>query len=46
MGMWVNNDIDPLKPFNPLWGETFRAKVGDIDCSFEKTLHKPPVTNF
>lgn len=42
----MNYDTDALKPFNPIWGETLNAKVGDFDCSLEKTLHKPPVTSF
>mmetsp|Transcript_68424 Transcript_68424/g.147661 ORF Transcript_68424/g.147661 Transcript_68424/m.147661 type:complete len:97 (+) Transcript_68424:356-646(+) len=44
--MGGNLTLDPKKPFNPVWGETYRALIDDIDFSFEKTLHKPPVLNF
>eukprot|EP00341_Mesodinium_pulex_P002428 CAMPEP_0116899426 /NCGR_PEP_ID=MMETSP0467-20121206/7997_1 /TAXON_ID=283647 /ORGANISM="Mesodinium pulex, Strain SPMC105" /LENGTH=111 /DNA_ID=CAMNT_0004572239 /DNA_START=262 /DNA_END=597 /DNA_ORIENTATION=- len=34
------------KPFNPIWGETFQAKIGDMDCALEQTLHKPLASSF
>jgi len=42
----ITHDICPLKPFNPTWGETLNAQIGDIECYLEKTLHKPPVVSF
>lgn len=34
-----------LKPFNPILGETYQIKVGNINCYLEQTLHKPPTAN-
>ena len=36
----------PLKPFNPILGETFQSKVLDFHFYLEQTSHHPPVTNF
>lgn len=40
--------LSPLqtKPFNPILGETFQIKVGDLDLYFEQVLHKPPTCAF
>ena len=34
------------KPFNPILGETFQAKIGDNLVYFEQTSHHPPIFNF
>jgi len=34
------------KPFNPILGETFQAKVGNSLCYSEQTSHHPPVNNY
>lgn len=34
------------KPFNPILGETFQAKVGDLQMYLEQTSHHPPIFNF
>ena len=34
------------KPFNPILGETFQAKIGDVDLYFEQTCHHPPIFNY
>ena len=34
------------KPFNPILGETFQAKIGDADLYMEQTSHHPPVFNY
>ena len=34
------------KPFNPILGETFQAKIGDADIYVEQTSHHPPVFNY
>ena len=35
-----------LKPFNPILGETFQAKIGDTEIYVEQTSHHPPIMNF
>jgi len=35
-----------LKPFNPILGETFQAKVLDSLFYLEQTSHHPPILNF
>ena len=35
-----------LKPFNPIIGETFQAKIGNLNVYLEQTVHKPPTANF
>ena len=35
-----------IKPFNPLLGETFQIKIGNLNCYFEQTMIYPPTTNF
>jgi len=34
------------KPFNPIIGETFQAKVGDIHMYLEQTSNHPPIFNY
>jgi hypothetical protein len=34
------------KPFNPILGETYQAKIGDNLIYCEQTSHHPPVLNF
>lgn len=34
------------KPFNPVIGETYQCKIGDMNIYLEQTLHKPPTGNF
>lgn len=36
-----------LKPFNPILGETFQAKIGENTFIYvEQTSHHPPIYNF
>lgn len=34
------------KPFNPIIGETFQIKEGDISAYYEQTAHHPPILNY
>ena len=34
-----------IKPFNPLLGETYQIKIGNLNCYFEQTMINPPTTN-
>jgi hypothetical protein len=34
------------KPFNPILGETFQAKIGDAEVYMEQTSHHPPIFNY
>jgi hypothetical protein len=34
------------KPFNPILGETFQAKIGNSSIYFEQTSHHPPIANY
>lgn len=36
----------PLKPFNPILGETFQAKVNNFTYYLEQTSHHPCIMNF
>jgi hypothetical protein len=38
--------VTQLKPFNPILGETFQAKIGDTLLYIEQTSHHPPIYNF
>jgi hypothetical protein len=38
--------VTQLKPFNPIWGETFQAKIGDTKMYLEQTSHHPPIYHF
>jgi len=35
-----------LKPFNPILGETFQARIGGYKVVAEQTSHHPPITHF
>lgn len=35
-----------LKPFNPIWGETFQCKIGDTKLYLEHSCHHPPIYHF
>ena len=35
-----------LNPFNPILGETYQAKIGNLNIYLEQTLLKPPTANF
>ena len=35
-----------VKPFNPIIGETYQAKIGNLNIYLEQTVHKPPTANF
>ena len=41
----INLSVVPIKPINPLLGETFQVKIGNINCYFEQTNINPPTTN-
>ncbi|KAI9314604.1 hypothetical protein BX666DRAFT_2029475 [Dichotomocladium elegans] len=34
------------KPYNPILGEQFRCKLGDVDCICEQVCHHPPISAF
>ena len=34
------------KPFNPILGETFQTKIGNMNIYCEQTMNKPPTANF
>lgn len=38
--------ITMTKPFNPILGETFQARIGNTMMYLEQTSHHPPVYNF
>jgi len=38
--------VTQLKPFNPILGETFQAKIGKSTMFLEQTSHHPPRCNF
>ena len=40
--------VSPLrtKPFNPIIGETFQTKIGNMNIYCEQTVNKPPTANF
>lgn len=35
-----------LKPFNPVWGETFQGIIGEYEIIFEQISHHPPIAAF
>lgn len=35
-----------LKPFNPILGETFQAKIGGIPIYYEQISHHPPISSY
>jgi len=42
----IHLSVTQLKPFNPIWGETFQCKIGDTLLYMEQTSHHPPIYNF
>ncbi len=38
--------VTQLKPFNPIWGETFQCKIGDTSLYLEQSSHHPPIYHF
>lgn len=38
--------VTQLKPFNPIWGETFQARIGTGKIFLEQTSHHPPRCHF
>ena len=38
--------VTEIKPFNPIIGETFQGKVGNIDIYVEQTVNHPITYNF
>jgi hypothetical protein len=42
----INTMMQGGKPFNPILGETFQAKIGDSLVYCEQTSHHPPIYNF
>ena len=38
--------VTQLKPFNPIWGETFQCKIGDCEIYLEQSSHHPPIYHF
>jgi hypothetical protein len=39
-------NLNLMKPFNPILGETFQAKIGNSLVYLEQTSHHPPVSNY
>jgi len=42
----VHLAVAQIKPFNPILGETFQAKIGNSNFYVEMTSHHPPIFNF
>jgi hypothetical protein len=42
----IHLSVTQLKPFNPIWGETFQCKIGDCQIYLEQTSHHPPIYHF
>jgi Oxysterol-binding protein len=42
----LHQSVTQLKPFNPIWGETFQAKIGNSNFYFEQSSHHPPIYHF
>lgn len=42
----VYQTVAQLKPFNPILGETFQARIGNSEYYIEQTSHHPPIFNF
>ena len=42
----VHMAMAQLKPFNPILGETFQAKINDCLFYLEQCSHHPPIFNF
>lgn len=41
----LHTDLDQKKPFNPILGETFQGKIGELQISCEQTFHHPPISH-
>ena len=41
----VYKSVFIIKPFNPILGETYQIKIGNLNCYLEQTEHKPPTAN-
>lgn len=42
----IHLSVTQLKPFNPIWGETFQCKIGDTLLYLEQSCHHPPIYHF
>jgi hypothetical protein len=42
----IHMSVTQLKPFNPIWGETFQCRIGDTELYMEQTSHHPPIYHF
>lgn len=42
----IHMSVTQMKPFNPIWGETFQCKIGDSKLYMEQTSHHPPIYHF
>jgi hypothetical protein len=42
----IHLSVTQLKPFNPIWGETFQCKIGDTNMYLEQSSHHPPTYHF
>jgi hypothetical protein len=42
----IHMSVTQLKPFNPIWGETFQCKIGDTELYMEQSSHHPPTYHF
>lgn len=38
-------NLSQKKPFNPIWGETFQGKIGNLNVWCEQTSHHPPISH-
>jgi hypothetical protein len=42
----IHLSVTQLKPFNPIWGETFQCQIGNSTLYMEQTSHHPPIYHF
>lgn len=42
----IHLSVTQLKPFNPIWGETFQCKIGETNMYLEQSSHHPPTYHF
>ncbi|ORY93867.1 hypothetical protein BCR43DRAFT_443517 [Syncephalastrum racemosum] len=40
------NGLTEKKPYNPILGEQFHCKLGDVECVCEQVCHHPPISAF
>ncbi|SAM03677.1 hypothetical protein [Absidia glauca] len=40
------NGLNEKKPYNPILGEQFKCKLGNVKCVCEQVCHHPPVSAF